>query len=385
MAEARLLVDQVSRIVALDSQPVLRNLLITQCYHDLSSELARVLGASNANWCTFATWASRTAGRFIRNEEVPALFRKLLEDSQGFQAGTARILQRLRALHPAMALIPEHGLLGLADKIVDDVSAQIVAGNLKVFAELAPVFSSFIHLFDSGRFDERGADRLLASLRVGPSGKDGQSLLREAMENFVAAARESDPIMKAQYMLVANAQTGLHEQIRLQPYIAGSLDAPVEDALGGIWEKHHALAPEPSLFDRIHALWDRMGHALVRDAEDAWERFSSEELMTLAVPGEILRLGKALPPVQKKPLYPEMLQAIKNDEAYALLEQYDALDPEAEGRVGADDWTSLAQRMRYILALFRSRQQEATLLGQPFADAQRAELWVGRVPAGQLS
>jgi hypothetical protein len=80
-----------------------------------------------------------------------------------------------------------------------------------------------------------------------------------------------------------------------------------------------------------------------------------------------------------------MLQAIKNDEAYALLEQYDALDPEAEGRVGADDWTSLAQRMRYILALFRSRQQEASLLGQPFADVQRAELWVGRVPTGELS
>ncbi|HTU60722.1 MAG TPA: hypothetical protein VMF89_19855, partial [Polyangiales bacterium] len=157
MAEARLLVDQVSRIVALESHPQLRNLLITQCYHDLSSELGRVLGASNANWCTFATWASRTAGRFIRNEEVPALFRRLLEDSQGFQAGTARILQRLRSLHPAMALIPEHGLLGLADKIMDDVSGQIIAGNLKVFAELAPVFSQFIHLFDSGHFDQRGA------------------------------------------------------------------------------------------------------------------------------------------------------------------------------------------------------------------------------------
>jgi hypothetical protein len=385
MAQSRLLVDQVPRIVSLETQPVLRNLLITQCYHDLSSEIGRVLGTSNANWCTFATWASKTAGRFIRNEEVPDVFRKLLEDSHGFQAGATRILHGLRSLHPAMALIPEHGLLGLADKIMHDVSNQIIAGNLKVFAELAPVFSRFIHLFDGDRFDAKGADQLLGSLRVGPSGKDGQSLLREAMEHFIAAARESDPLKKAQHMLIANAQTGLHEQIRLQPFIAGSLNAPVEDVLSGLWETHHQAAPEPSLFGRIHALWDRMGAAVVHDAEKVWDTFSAIELMTLAVPGQVLHLGSALPPVQAKPLYPEPLVKISNNEAYALLEQYDALDPHAEGRVGANDWTSLAQRMRYILALFRSRQQEGTMLSSPFSQAQHAELWLDRVPPGPLS
>ena len=32
-------------------------MLITQCYHDLSSALAEALGGENANWCTYATWA----------------------------------------------------------------------------------------------------------------------------------------------------------------------------------------------------------------------------------------------------------------------------------------------------------------------------------------
>jgi hypothetical protein len=41
--------------------------------------------------------------------------------------------------------------------------------------------------------------------------------------------------------------------------------------------------------------------------------------------------------------------------------------------------------MRYIIALFRSRQQESTMLHQPFSDAQRAELWLERVPSGPLS
>jgi hypothetical protein len=386
MAQSRLLVDQVSRIVELDAQPVLRNLLITQCYHDLSKELSRVLGASNVNWCTFATWASKTAGRFIRNDEIPALFRKLLEDSHGFRNGHKRLSKGLFALHPETSL-PEFGLLGVAERIVDDVSGQITAGNLKVFSELAPVFARFIHLFDSGKLDDRAADQLLASLRGGSSSRNGQSMLREAMESFIAAARESDPLRKAQHMMVANAQTGLHEQIRLQPFIAGSLNAPIEDTLGAIWDNHGLPAehPNPSFFDRVHALWDRLGAALVHDAEKVWGMFSAEELMTLAVPGQVLRLGNSLPPVHGKALYPRDLIEIRNEEAYDLLEQYNALDPHLQGDVGADDWSALAQRMRYILALFRSRQQESSMLLQPFSDTQVAAIWANQIPTGPLA
>src|SRR3954469_16635953 len=76
------LVEHVPWVVALADEPERRNLLITQSYHDLSTELARVLGPENVNWCTFATWASRTAGRFVREEEVPKLFRNALADSK---------------------------------------------------------------------------------------------------------------------------------------------------------------------------------------------------------------------------------------------------------------------------------------------------------------
>jgi hypothetical protein len=386
MAQSRLLLDQVDRIVRLDAQPVLRNLLITQCYHDLSRELGRVLGSSNVNWCTFATWASKTAGRFIRNDEIPALFRKLLEDSRGFRSGHARLSAGLFNLHPETTL-SEFGLFGVADRIVLDVSGQITAGNLKVFSELAPVFARFVRLFDGGTLDERGADRLMGSLRSGSSSRDGQAMLREAIENFLDAARESDPRKKAQHMLIANAQTGLHEQIRLQPYIAGSLNAPIEETLGRIWEREGAPPPEKhSLLDRVAALWDRLGAALVHDAEKAWGMFSAEELMTLAVPGQVLRLGATLPPVRSgRPLYPEQLRQIQNEAAHDLLLQYDALDPHEQGEVGADDWSALAQRMRYILALFRSRQQEASMLQQPFTDAQMAAILADHVPDGPLS
>jgi hypothetical protein len=139
------------------------------------------------------------------------------------------------------------------------------------------------------------------------------------------------------------------------------------------------------LLDRIHALWDRLGAAVVHDAEKVWGLFSAEELMTLAVPGQVLRLGNALPPVHGKPLYPRDLLEIRNEEAYDLLQQYDALDPHVQGDVGASDWSALAQRMRYILALFRSRQQEPSMLLQPFSDTQVAAIWSNQVPSGPLS
>jgi hypothetical protein len=67
-----------------------------------------------------------------------------------------------------------------------------------------------------------------------------------------------------------------------------------------------------------------------------------------------------------------------------MLEHYGALDPYATGDVGATDWTDRTQRMRFIAALFRSRQCDASLLQRPFDEAQTASILDGAVPAGPL-
>ena len=99
---------------------------------------------------------------------------------------------------------------------------------------------------------------------------------------------------------------------------------------------------------------------------------------------QILHLGSKLPPPPGGPLYPAVLDPVEGSDAQALLEQYHALDPESAGEVGATDWAELAQRMRYIIALFRSRQCDDRLLQQPFDEAQRSALLAGEVPAGPL-
>ena len=80
-------VAEVERIAAL-ADPVVRNLQITQCYFELSAAVASHIGPG-ANWCTFATWASRQAGQTIRKEDL------------------ARTLEAKLRYGPAAAPLPE--------------------------------------------------------------------------------------------------------------------------------------------------------------------------------------------------------------------------------------------------------------------------------------
>src|SRR5512147_3027964 len=72
-------VEDVRRIDE-NSDPVIRNLQITQCYHELTAILAGCMGAE-ANWCTFATWASKQAGQTIRKEDLERLLERSLDQS----------------------------------------------------------------------------------------------------------------------------------------------------------------------------------------------------------------------------------------------------------------------------------------------------------------
>src|SRR5215213_5295875 len=70
-------VDDVNRITAL-VDPVIRNLQITLSYHELAVAMTARTGIG-ANWCTFATWASKQAGQTIRKEDLARTFENLLQ------------------------------------------------------------------------------------------------------------------------------------------------------------------------------------------------------------------------------------------------------------------------------------------------------------------
>ena len=402
--------EEVRAIVAPANEAVLRNLRITQGYHDLSDGMLRITGGKGINWCTLGTWASKTAGGFIRGDEVPGAFRKLLLDKQPFSEVEKKI---------------GGGLVGLAASIVHDISAYIMEGNRVVFQELAGCFSAFLtelggdEAFDEARLrafqeqyeeDPPEPDKVwfdkgqIKSKRMG-----GQVLLREMSESYYRAMFETDAKARAELLLLANARGGLHEQTRLQTYIAGSLNAPIQDTILGHAHDHVDEHVHESLRDEVHSFVDRFVPSVTKELEEAWHDFATIAMMTLTLPDGTIHLARPIPPDPGTPIVPPTLETIENPELRAILEKFDALDPpERESvlaraedsfasllglghnpshvhlAVGAVDWVSLDQRMRFILALFRSRADDAHLFQQPFTGEQRTGISAGEIPKGPL-
>lgn len=372
----RTLAEQLAdlRRIAELSEPVLRNLLITQRYHDLSLDLARVVGSANANWSTFATWASKTAGQSIREENVPPEFTDFLRTGAKLDERLAKFYKKLGILGRfAPHLVP----FEVARAIIQEVALQIAEGNLRVFSELAPLFAEFSDTFsDPERRSESALQQFLNRLRPGAPEHGGQDLLRQAFQSYLAATRTDDPAAQAELMLLGNVRIGLHEQTRLQQNIAGALDAPFSER---IYERFGAAGPkflEPLLRWAIRKGVQWFASGLLDD----WQRLATRFLMKLTAPnGEEIPLGEDLPPEPFDPL----LANLSNPELIALLERFDPNLQTTQG-CAAVDWTILSDRMRFIGELFRVSQRDPSWFDQPFDAAQRSEIEAGRVPSGKL-
>ena len=105
--------------------------------------------------------------------------------------------------------------------------------------------------------------------------------------------------------------------------------------------------------------------------------------MTLHLPGETLMLGRSLRAPAGQPLYPPVLDPVDDPEVVGFLEEHHALGPDRSGS-GAVNWARLADRMRYIIDLFRSRQLYRPLQDQPFTAEQRQQMAAGVPVTGRL-
>ncbi|MDA0184005.1 hypothetical protein OJ997_27100 [Solirubrobacter phytolaccae] len=341
------------RRIAAIRNPVLRNLEITHAYSLLSAEIA-ARGGVGANWCTFATWASRQAGRTIRGEDALGYIeqrlcvgRSLLHPFRSFGRWLLRkgLFDKSSRLGSAMAR------LRTPFDAVELASDAVARGNLKVFAEIGYEFARWL------REDAFAVDA---------------PLLQVAFASYEAAFVEEDPKRRAELMLRANLSIGLHEQTRLQPEIGEALDAPYVTAeeLGRML----CGTSRPRLAKAVGAL--------ALPAQSLVARFSREvithSLMVLSLPGRILALGTHL-----EDAYPADLHELVEPELIALVSQYEPVPP-APDNCGAEDWANLEQRMHYIVHLFRVFHVDAQLAGPPFSASQVERFLAGVVPEGDL-
>ncbi|GAA1286712.1 hypothetical protein [Saccharothrix xinjiangensis] len=401
---------EVDRIAAA-ADPVVRNLRITHCYHELSRALADRTGGS-ANWCTFAVWASKQVGQTIRQEDLARTLERLLESSPEASSAVALAVGGLRRAVPRKALDDAAGLVRrvvVATARLDAVSDASARGNLKVFAEIAREFARFLAASDGPGsagpgFDGPGSDRpgsdagaaaderriaaFLDSLRPGEP-PEGQRYLKQAFARYHRAMTAEDPKSRAELLLLANVEIGLHEQTRLQPEIAAALEAPVVDPrelerrlLDLVLPDNRVLRWLRLAFLTVLGRRNPVRAAVERLADHARalaRRAVTAHLMALALPGgELLDLGDDLPA-----RFPPLLAELSDPE---LLELLKTVDPTPDSLLGtaARDWSDLPDRMHYIADMFRCHAQRGDLLDPPFTGEQVEDLVNGRLPTGRL-
>ncbi len=376
---------EVAQISA-QADSVIANLQITQAYHQISSALVDMLGPT-ANWCTYATWASKQAGQTIRHEDLARTFERLF----GRAPEAARTLAELAACLPRRASKPAILRAQVCEAlrpqaIFDRTSVAIAAGNRKVFDEIGGEFVRFIETFRNDQvFDAVKIQRFVEPLWPGDP-PEAQGYLRRAFRSLHRAMFEQQPRIKVQLILLASLEIGFHEQTRLQPEIAAAFDLPDFDPrqlrrrlLSALFPRLSKLWPLASLYLRWSLPERRFWNPLIELVRRTARQAVTERFVTLALPGgRLLRLGRDI-----EGTFPENVRLVIVPELRQLLNRIDpTLDSLSES--GAEDWVDFDQRMHYITDFFRSYAEDQGLFEPPFDGEQTEAIQRGEVPSGRL-
>ena len=382
--------EDVDRIVAM-ADPVMRNLAITQAYHELSADVAARLGPV-ATWCTFATWASKQAGRTIRKEDLErSLETMFLASPVAARAGheVEAEARRFGSNLPIGASLSSLWAVVDPEGALDRVSAAVARGNLKVFEEIGREFARFdVECGADSHVGGENLDRFVERLRPGEP-PDGQRYLRQAFSRYHRARFEVDPVTRAQLVLLANVEIGFHEQTRLQPEIAEALDAGVVDPrdvrdriIGALFRRSARLIRLRLSIARLirrRTPLDVAVDALVDETRRVVRQVLTRHLMSIQLGSAVrLQLGEDIGAG-----FPDSLREIVLPDLRALL---DRIDPTRDSQLesGAVDWADLGDRVHFIAEMFRCFQESPFLFETPFTTAQLEQLNAGERPADPL-
>jgi hypothetical protein len=353
------------------TDPVLRNLHITQRYHELATGLRDAGVGEDATWCAFAVWASKTAGATIRGEVLPARVRQLLVDNEATQDVLHRFNHGVGAW-AAEHLVHDH-LARAVDEVTADVAKSIADGNVLVFSELAPLFTE---LLEANRQSPPATSEALSAALARVGADVDWTAVVGAFSAYGQALVQPDE--RAALVLQANTLAVSHEQQRLQPAISSALDAAISDTLKRAIDNDvvgHVPTPE------ARRALDELTGQICEVLDAAWDTALTESIMQLVTASETLDLRRDVPPLPDG-IFPPALRGLPGAAAGVVAEWDKTGGTGAPS--GARDWAKLEERMNYIVNLFRSRQRDPSLFTPPFSTAQLAALATGSLPPGPL-
>ncbi|MCB9058161.1 MAG: hypothetical protein H6627_06305 [Calditrichae bacterium] len=374
----------IKNICQIENKAV-RNLQITYCYY-LLSQAMQIRTDQYANWCTFATWASRQAGKTIRGED----FLESLERKLGKKAFYMEPLQSVNRWLLKKGLFEPQTTLGRIVKEIhtpfdafEKASEAVADGNLKVFAEIAEQFALFLQSVPNAtKINSPGMELFLNGFEQGmpPAGQD---YLKQAFLHYQKIQSETDPVIKVSLVLLANLKIGLHEQSRLQDQIKKAIDAPSETFTDLGKRVLNIIVPGSKLWPKFVNLPVVFPlHWLAKKVQTALQKITheviTETMMVLEMPGSVLALGKNLDKT-----FPDTFKEISLPELREFLDKYDPC-PDGKGNCAAENWTDLRQRMHYIIHLFKAYADDTSIFSAPFSKKQVALIEKGIIPDGKL-
>jgi hypothetical protein len=376
-------VSDLQRIVAIES-PVVRNLEITYCYSRLAAACAARNG-QGANWCTYATWASRQAGRTIRGEDLLEHLERRLGEGRWLLHPIATVWRRLlrRGLFRRETRIGRlTAALHTPFDAFERASDAVARGNLEVFDEIGFEFARYLHECPADAAESAPFQRFLDRLRPGDP-PEGQRYLRQAFARYEQVRVEGDPKRRAELALLANLEIGLHEQTRLQLKILEALDSASATQYNLGRRALEALFPSatrwwPVAQGPAAAVIGVPARAIQRASSRLAREVITDSFMVLALPGRVLALGTHLADA-----YPDALAKPSVPELNALLARFEPVPP-ARDDCGALDWSDFGQRMHYIVHLFRAFHLDEQLSQPPFRPGQVEDFSRGVIPEGEL-
>jgi hypothetical protein len=289
----------------------------------MGQEFAHRVDDRNLSWCTFGTWASEGVGGAIRHH----------------QTDKSLVLRTMRCVR--RKAYPE---------IAEAAACAFADGNRAVFDDIGRGFAGFLAAVreDDPAAVDRFLDGLVHALPEAGIDITLEVRLRDGFAAYRDAMATTDRRERAQLICFGNLCMAYVEQVRLQEPIERAFRA----VLTGRWA------------DRT---WARR----------CASRIVTEWVLKLEIDQERFRPGWRLPKLHGRRFPPDLDDL--DEDRFAPFR--DVLPPPRRRLPNSDHWPSLRDRLRYIGALMRSRQQVVALFDRlPFCPPQIDQIDAGRVP-----
>jgi hypothetical protein len=345
-------------------------------------------GLTNANWFHFATWANLTVTSTLRADGAP-------HRAAGGLTGSLR-----RRLTPAVleARASEGQRVGRA----------LTWGQRLIFVATCLTLLEFderVREPSPGRFaalDPEQCERATTIKKLATWGDRTWfdparhfSPMWRAFELYELAKQAKDRTARARLVLGGNLLLMAVDQDLVNPALSVVVDNVPQRVASSVDWRMARLA------DRLRGVPPQLGYAVLqsrhlavrRVLETIWSRAMTDQVLVMSLPTETLRLGRDVPPRHRQwPYFPPALRNLRctiagvDPETAAALQDVarhvESLDRTARDGYGsgARDWRRWDERMNWAVTMMRSRQQDETLLWQPYSHDDEQRILAGRLP-----